>query len=352
MSLTIPNYAPISVKGYSLSRSRWLLSPSLDLFFIASLYWPLLLVVFSLWLKTNQPITFLQVYLISSSHRWITLAMVFFDRDLMTNQRLKMLKFGTYWLLLGLILVGIAIYIPNKHDTYIPYGRGSLLLLVILDYVWNAWHFGAQHAGIARIYARVNNVRQSLEEIKFERLALRALVIWMFVRSAPRLLHFDLVHNNMLSVWFGGCLDLAFFIPAAFCCWRIIKNFRQEGLARVTYIGSVVMLYGGMLAALTFATPHLVTGLFISIALFHAGEYLCICFWSGRKKHGLLWQHPQVKNGVALISFIATVGLANWLFFCWSQYSWTLITLFVSLLHYGYDGIIWKHPRPAAVKLS
>ena len=43
------------------------------------------------------------------------------------------------------------------------------------------------------------------------------------------------------------------------------------------------------------------------------------------------------------------VAVSNWLIAWQSLYVWTLITLLVSLLHYGYDGIIWR-AKPATAK--
>ncbi len=42
------------------------------------------------------------------------------------------------------------------------------------------------------------------------------------------------------------------------------------------------------------------------------------------------------------------IGAANHFVNASSVYAWTLITLLVSLLHYAYDGIIWRaKPAPA-----
>jgi hypothetical protein len=39
---------------------------------------------------------------------------------------------------------------------------------------------------------------------------------------------------------------------------------------------------------------------------------------------------------------MALLGAVNWLVNAQSVYFWSLGTLLVSLLHYAYDGIIWK----------
>src|SRR5438876_1109099 len=60
----------------------WLVGPLFDLVFVANLAWPavaLLALAGPSWVL--GPLTALQVYFISTPHRWITLALVFLDRD-------------------------------------------------------------------------------------------------------------------------------------------------------------------------------------------------------------------------------------------------------------------------------
>jgi hypothetical protein len=54
----------------------------------------------------------------------------------------------------------------------------------------------------------------------------------------------------------------------------------------------------------------------------------------------------------ALAAFIVIVGGLNWIVALWSLWLWATITLFVSLLHYGYDGMIWRSSPKRKVALS
>ncbi len=62
--------------------SGWLVSPLFDLIFMANLGWPVvvLLALQNLpWI--SEPLSFTQIYFLSTPHRWITLMLVFGDRD-------------------------------------------------------------------------------------------------------------------------------------------------------------------------------------------------------------------------------------------------------------------------------
>src|SRR5690606_8112355 len=59
-------------------------------------------------------------------------------------------------------------------------GTGALTCLALVDYVWNTWHFGAQHGGILRMYSRrVPGGRPRLETI-----GIRTLVVYTGLRLA------------------------------------------------------------------------------------------------------------------------------------------------------------------------
>jgi hypothetical protein len=65
-----------------------------------------------------------------------------------------------------------------------------------------------------------------------------------------------------------------------------------------------------------------------------------------RKKSTGIWRYQLARTGLCLIVFMAVIGVANLLLNRQSAYAWALVTLLVSLLHYGYDGIIWKSRPP------
>jgi hypothetical protein len=89
-------------------------------------------------------------------------------------------------------------------------------------------------------------------------------------------------------------------------------------------------------------------GLFLAGAIFHAVEYLAVCNWSVQKKSTGIWRYHLARTGLAVLVFMAVLGITNLLIETSSAYVWAVITLLVSLLHYAYDGMIWRAPRPAA----
>ena len=89
--------------------------------------------------------------------------------------------------------------------------------------------------------------------------------------------------------------------------------------------------------------------LFLAGAIFHATEYLAVVNWSVRKKTTGVWRYHLTRTVAAVLVFAVVLGIANAAVDHHSAYAWALVTLLVSLLHYGYDGMIWKSPqRPKA----
>src|SRR5262249_53004532 len=128
--------APLAPTGPA---KHWVLAPWLDLLFFANLTWPLVALAALLGAAASswdgssivQSLTFWQIYFLSTPHRWITLGLVFLD-EAKFQQRPR-----TF---VGLALVVIVAV------TAVVMGTGTTLLLVAIDYFWNAWHFAAQHS--------------------------------------------------------------------------------------------------------------------------------------------------------------------------------------------------------------
>lgn len=60
----------------------WLVSPWFDLLFVSNVFWPLLAVGLVAWgTELHDGVSFWQVYFVTTPHRWITLTLVFLDRD-------------------------------------------------------------------------------------------------------------------------------------------------------------------------------------------------------------------------------------------------------------------------------
>ena len=220
---------------------------------------------------------------------------------------------------------------------------------MMLDYIWNAWHFAAQHAGISRIYGRITRPEQSLSHAEFEKMAIRTFVLWVFFRFAIHVASATGYNASLgwLTPWLAW-IDPFVFIPVGVFLVREVSAYRPQCIGRLLYIGSVIALYSSQLLAIRLENRPVMIACFFGGAIFHAVEYLAVCNWSVQKKVNGVWHYQITRSGVAVLVFMAVIGIGNWLVAWQSLYVWTLITLLVSLLHYGYDGIIWRaRPAPA-----
>lgn len=319
-------------------RAGWLVNPWFDLFLVANLLWPLVALAMLAGPWASQPLTLLQVYFISTPHRWITLALVFLDRDHFWRQPSRFAGVGLLMLAIGLLLVMAAIEIGQFTSRVVD----SLLFLMMLDFAWNAWHFAAQHAGIARIYGRLARPDLSPSAIAFEKWAIRGLVLWFFARWAITLLAPGEFAWLAVGDWLAVALPVVVLV-------RELATFRRSqgrALGRMLYIGSVTAVYAAQLAALRWDDRHMLVALVLAAAIFHAGEYLAIVGWSMRRKRGGVWTVLVPRTAVVIVTFMLALGVTAVLIDTRWAWPWTLATLLVSLLHYAYDGLIWR-AKPA-----
>lgn len=348
MLAPLPAVAPVATPrppAPAKVATGWLFGPAFDTLFVANLLWPLVVVAACLpSADLMQPLSLFQIYFLSSPHRWITLVLVFLDRDRFLKEPLKFGGVGIGLIALGLALVALA-------DVW-SWATDSLMLLMILDYIWNAWHFASQHAGIARIYGRMTNPVATLRVVAFEKAAIRTLVLWAFFRLALVVAgrKTDLPVTGLADIGpLLGWLDPLLLVAPLVLLVRELANYRPAARGRVLYVASVILVYSGQLVALHTGHDGLVIGFLMASAVFHATEYLAVCSWALRKKTTGVWKHQLTRTGLALAAFMAMIGIANLAIDRQSAYMWALITLLVSLLHYGYDGMIWKS-RPAKPK--
>ena len=322
---------------------RWLVGPWFDLFFLANLAWPIAAALY--FLRSPDPadqfdsLVLFQMYFLSTPHRWITLVLVFCDSDRFWKEPAKFGGIGLGLLVLAAALIAVA--------GFVPHATSSLTILMMVDYVWNAWHFASQHAGISRIYGRTTRPEQTLPHAEFEKMAIRTLVLWVFFRFAVHMA----IHSEFGAgvAWIGPWLpwlDPLALVPAVIFLAREISVFRPQCLGRLCYVGSVVAIYAAQLLAIRLGNIPWMMAFFFAGAIFHAVEYLAICNWSVQKRTTGIWSYQISRTGIALFAFMAVLGAANWLVNVQSLYAWQLMTLLVSLLHYAYDGIIWR-AKPA-----
>ncbi len=345
MSISIqPGAAVPSAATASIPPAKsWLVSPLFDLLFVANVLWWPLAVVLSLQGTPSVigPLTLFQIYFLSTPHRWITLVMVFFDSERFWKEPARYGGLGLSLVAGALLLVGIASVAPQATN--------SLILLMMVDYAWNAWHFAAQHAGIARIYGRITRPDMTEQQIVFERTALRLLVLWAFFRQAISVSSQNQIFHNLQGMFPGlNWLDPLLVVPALIVIARECRDFQLSSRGRLVYLLSVVSLYVGQLLAIRMGDQVLMQSLFLGAAIFHSTEYLAVVNWSVQKRTTGIWKYQLSRTGLGLVVFMIVLGVTNLAINTASAYAWALMTLLVSFLHYAYDGMIWKSkPRRA-----
>jgi hypothetical protein len=324
------------------SRSAgWLVGPWFDSLLIANLGWPLLL----LWqvgegFSGREGVQFWQIYFLTTPHRWITLAVVFLDREQLGRRRAAFL----------IIAAAVTIVCLGVRIT-----TGALTCLLTIDYVWNAWHFASQHHGIYRIYTRRAGAGDgwaapSMVALTVEKWSMRLFLLYVILRVAGAVWPYPTIENALQALDWA-----ALTIPA----WLLVRQVMAgtsgrasgvtfSGEGATVYLMSVCVLYVSLLAAVHFNLPAMVLSLATGSAVFHATEYLALVSWSmqGKRSLGLdrigALGYFLPRWSVALALFMLVLGAGGWLLQKNLMQTWLLLNVIVAFLHYAYDGMIWK----------
>lgn len=355
--VTLPDslLAPAAMPASTAARKSgpWIDGARFDLLFIANWYWPLL-IVFALISTTTleNTIGFWMVYMLLTPHRWITLPLVFLDKERYAERPRLFLGIAMFT---ALGILASILTLP------------TLTLLLVIDYLWNAWHFAAQHSGIGRIYGRVAYPTDRGSAF-WEKALLRTFIIYVILRLGMSLMVEDRI------VWLGWLdtivpymtwTDLPMLSIPCYLLGRDLLRMSSATVGRVLYMASVLSLYSLILVLahfqpVTHRINPVMIGALTAITIFHSTEYLAIVSWTVKKRFapkttGLL---PQLAKRwtLTLAMFMLGLGVSAWLLRVpegstqtpeASQKIWFVLNMFVSFLHYAYDGIIWK-ARPAA----
>jgi hypothetical protein len=342
-----------------------LVGPGFDLLFLSNWTWPVIVLLTVVTVRalpqggfvTHPGLSFWQVYFLTTPHRWITLALVFVDRERFLQRP---------WAYLGVALTFLLIIAAGWL------AAGTLALFMLLDYVWNAWHYASQHSGISRIYARAAWPDQRASGL-FEKVVLRVFILYAIFR----LLMHPTFSRAELDTWpdwvlwsvaafFEGLhglvnrlqgLDLPILALPVILLAGELRNFQRSGLGRLGYLSSVFALYGGMILALHMEVDNrILLGAFLAVSIFHATEYLAIVSWSVWKRHGrtpsTLFGHLVPRWGLVLGTFMSVLAATGWMMDRHYLRTWLVISLFVSYLHYSYDGMIWKIRQRASAAVA
>ena len=338
---TQPDTAPAQSKP---TTKPWLLNGPLDLLFVANIAWPVVAIFTALFATSaaNQAFGFLLVYFVIMPHRWITLPLVFADGEKFSQRPVAYLA-----VFAGVVLLCSTIKLSME----------SLAMLVAIDYVWNAWHFAAQHGGIFRIYC-VATPEGRKSSGRLEKHLLRAFFLFTLLRLTG--LFFPPGSEGWLS-WataigpYLALLDFAVLAIPGFLLLREVISYKPGHFGRLVYLLSICSLYATLLLAIRYDLRSLIIGCAAATTLVHSSEYLAIVSWYAPKRGGFaksrVWG-PMVRHwGVTLVAFMSVFAISAY-FLRNSQHLplWLWINVNVSLLHYAYDGMIWKRPKkkPAA----
>lgn len=316
--------AAVSQRAAPIS-SGWLVSPAFDLCFLANLWWPLVLLVGALAGETDSWFGFWQIYFLTTPHRWLTLLLVATDRDRRAGK--------TTW------LVCIALAAAATIVSVFVW-RGELICLALVDYLWNAWHFGSQHGGMARIYARKQGARSTI----WQTWGLRLLVVYTAMRMAGWMtggLEADHLGTNVLYLG-----DLVVGSTCSLCAVAPLLQNRKLRSAWSIYVLSVVAIYDLLLMAVNCRAHGSIVALVGASAAFHAVEYMAfVTFYAKQRTSqgsaGLFVSMAQRWLALLLI-YITLLGAAA-LFAdrTWREV-WLGINLWAAFVHYAFDGLIWK----------
>lgn len=350
MEMAIPTQTPTAVTESAPAQPRpgWLLGRGLDGVFIANWWWPVLALAFAAGGWLHSGLSWWQLYLLSAPHRWITLPLVFGEGERVRAQWRRFAAVGTGLVALGVVLLGLGM----RAST----GMAALGVFLSVDYVWNAWHFASQGAGISRIYGRAVAPDTARRVAESEKSMFRTIVIWTFLRlaivvgatSANTRIDIDLTGLDRVTRW--G--DLVALVMAGVLVYRVARRSSPGHRSQISYTSSFMALYGAQLLALYSHQVAMVGYLAFAAAVFHATEYLAVCSWAASRKRDGLWRRPAARSVGALVGFVVVVGGLNWAVALWSAWAWAAMTLMVSLLHYGYDGMIWRSSPKRQVALT
>jgi hypothetical protein len=271
-------------------------------------------------------VQFWQLYYITTPHRWITLFIVFLDGERLGQRR------GTF---VGIAALALLVCLGVRLST------GALTCLMAIDYVWNAWHFAAQHHGVYRIYGRFGP-RPSVVVSDIDKWTMRLFILYVALRTASATWSDANWHDRLqIADWFAAAMPIGL-------AFGVLAQTRRATLGRAFYAVSVIALYSSLLWSVHVHRFDLVLSLATASALFHAIEYLALVSWSVSQRHAAVGERLGLlayfvpRWGLALAAFVLILGIGGWLMDTWFIELWLFLNIVVAFLHYAYDGLIWR----------
>jgi hypothetical protein len=310
----------------------WIVSPAFDLFFIVNFWWAAILLLpyaRDTGLSQETPVEFWQIYFLTAPHRWITLVLVATDPDR---------REGRGWVFLVLAVVTALLIVAVR------YSQADYRCLVLLDYIWNAWHFGSQHGGILRIYGRMGGGGRPV----LERWGFRVFVVYVAMRAAGWATGWT--ENYAWAQQAMRQLDLAVLAAPALLLIAELMDRPWQRRGKVAYLLSAVTMYTVLLFAIRSGNVYRVIAMSAASAAFHSVEYLAIVTFYAKRRR----ETGSQAGGFRLMArhWVRILALYMIWFGIISQHtsrSWAelyiALNLWAAFLHYAYDGMIWKLRR-------
>jgi len=354
-------------------RQRWVLSPGLDgLLIIAAPLLCLLLAIAAFGvLPAERAATLVLVthVVLTVAHHLPTWIRLYGDTDTFRADRWR-------WLLMPVVpfalSLGVLIHLHARG-----YGLEQFFYLFILLTVWDPWHFLMQHYGFMRLYDRGNAAPPRLAA-GMDRMVCTLWMVYLLLASSAWLPELLADLDSRLS------LPLLLALPAG-----AIDSLR-EAAALLAVLGSLV--YAGYLGwcwrrgwfissaklallVLTFAaiwlsyTPNALIRAwapgwsfkvgFAVIGIVHMTQYLAIVWRynrnlaarpDGARPGWFRWLHRRNSAWAALLYVLACLAYGEGLTHDF-QIAWITIPVLAlgftsTLMHYYFDGFIWKLRRP------
>ena len=232
--------------------------------------------------------------------------------------------------------------------SFVDTGGKSFLCLGMVNYVWNAWHFAAQHGGILRTYSR----KAGGGRPRLETYTMRILVTYVSLRLAG----WTIGWLPPTGIQVLEMVDWVVLLLPVIVISLELSNHPLDRLPKLLYLASVSCLYGLLLLSLKFDNPKLIAALATAAAAYHAVEYMAfVTFYAKRRQHHGS-QSPFRMMAKSWVQVLALYLIAFGVFAAWADSEsmlwrfWGGINLWASFCHYALDGLIWKLRKPTTAK--
>lgn len=310
------------------------MGPVADLAGVVNVFWIVYAATQYLAFSDLSPeLTIIALHFLVLPHRFVTLGLVFLDREQFGRRPRTFVGLAVFFVALVVLAGGLAKGVV---------GVNSFVCLAAIDYVWNAYHFSAQHYGMTRIYGKKGG---GVDRPRLERWVLVGGITYTLLRLS----HWALGMGGVIAV-----LPVVDGVVAAAFLLLIALEVRQgvPSLPKLLYLCSVSLLYVGILGAMHFLSTRVLAAAVAATGIFHSMEYLSIVtFYLKSKSSSGTWGARWLVSAagrwaIVLPAYMTFLGVGTAWLNRIDPYWYVLLVTPMSFLHYAYDGIIWKLRKP------